>query len=167
MKRLGILTERLRALHGSWPAGCECANTGGDHFEPACFRAVRGSHLQQLCRTGIIAGGSRDLWGDEPAGQAAHAGDGVAHRPGASRSQGVRLVLKQGLALATAGLILGVGCAWSVARLMQSTLYGAGSPYLATLAVVGAVLLCAALVACLISALRAARVQPMAALRND
>jgi putative ABC transport system permease protein len=86
---------------------------------------------------------------------------------GASRSQVVRLVIKQGLALATAGLILGAGCAWSVARLMQSTLYGAGSPYLATLAVVGAVLLCAALVACLIPALRAARVQPMVALRND
>jgi putative ABC transport system permease protein len=86
---------------------------------------------------------------------------------GASRSQVVRLVLKQGLALATAGLILGVGCAWSVARLMQSALYGAGSPYLATLAVVGAVLLGAALVACLIPALRAARVQPMTALRND
>ncbi len=86
---------------------------------------------------------------------------------GASRSQVVRLVLKQGLALATAGLLLGVGCAWSVARLMQSTLYGTGSPYLATLAVVGAVLLCAAMMACLIPALRAARVQPMVALRND
>lgn len=86
---------------------------------------------------------------------------------GARRSQVVGLVLKQGLVLAAAGLLLGVGCAWSVARLMQSTLYGAGSPYLATLAVVGAVLLCAAMMACLIPALRAARVQPMVALRND
>jgi putative ABC transport system permease protein len=86
---------------------------------------------------------------------------------GASRSQVVRLVLKQGLALAAAGLILGVGCAWLAARLMQSALYGADSPSLATLAVVGAVLLGAALVACLIPALRAARVQLMVALRND
>jgi putative ABC transport system permease protein len=86
---------------------------------------------------------------------------------GASQSRVVWLVLKQGLVLATAGLIIGAGCAWSVARLMQSTLYGAGSPYLATLAVVGAVLLCAAMLACLIPALRAARVPPMAALRND
>jgi len=86
---------------------------------------------------------------------------------GASRSQVVGLVLKQGLAVASAGLILGVGCAWLAARLMQSALYGAGSPYLATLAVVGAALLGAALVACLIPALRAARVQPMVALRND
>jgi putative ABC transport system permease protein len=86
---------------------------------------------------------------------------------GARKSQVVWLVLKQSLALATAGLILGVGFAWSAARLMQSALYGAGSPYLATLVVVGAVLLGAALVACLIPALRAARVQPMVALRND
>jgi len=86
---------------------------------------------------------------------------------GASRSQVVGLVLKQGLAVATAGLIFGVGCAWLAARLMQSALYGAASPYLATLAVVGAALLGAALVACLIPALRAAKVQPMVALRND
>jgi len=86
---------------------------------------------------------------------------------GASRSQVVRLVLKQGMLLATVGLILGAGCAWAAARLLQSALYGGGFPYLATLAVVGAALLSVALVACLIPALRAARVQPMAALRND
>jgi putative ABC transport system permease protein len=86
---------------------------------------------------------------------------------GASRSQVVRLVLKQGMLLATVGLILGAGCAWAAARLLQSALYGGGFPYLATLAVVGAALLSVALVACLIPALRAARVQPMVALRND
>jgi putative ABC transport system permease protein len=86
---------------------------------------------------------------------------------GASRSQVVRMVLKQGLALATAGLLLGIGCAWSATRLMQSALYGTGPASLTTLAVVGAVLLGAALVACLIPALRAARVEPMVALRND
>ena len=86
---------------------------------------------------------------------------------GVIRSQVARLVLKQGLALATAGLIPGAGCAWSDTRLMQSALYGADSPYLATLAVVGAALLGAALMACLIPALRAARVQPMVALRNE
>jgi putative ABC transport system permease protein len=86
---------------------------------------------------------------------------------GASQSQVLRMVLKQGLALATAGLILGVGCAWLAARLMQSALYGADSPSLATLAVVGATLLGAALLACLIPARRAARVQPMVALKNE
>jgi len=86
---------------------------------------------------------------------------------GASRSQVAQLVLKQGLALATAGLILGVGCAWSAARLMQSALYGAGSPSLATLGVVGGTLLSVAMVACLIPALRAASVQPMVALRSE
>jgi putative ABC transport system permease protein len=86
---------------------------------------------------------------------------------GASQSQVVRLALKQGLALATAGLILGVGCAWSAARLMQSALYGADSPSLATMAMVGAALLGAALVACLVPARRAARVQLMVASRNE
>jgi len=86
---------------------------------------------------------------------------------GASQSKVVQMVLKQGLALAIAGLILGLGCAWLAARLMQGALYGAGSPSLATLAVVGAALLGAALVACLFPALRAARVQPMVALRNE
>jgi putative ABC transport system permease protein len=86
---------------------------------------------------------------------------------GASRSQVLRLILRQGLTIASAGLILGLGCAWLAARVMQNTLYGAGSPDLATLALVGLVLLGSAFLSCLIPALRAASVQPMVVLRND
>ena len=87
---------------------------------------------------------------------------------GAGRSGIVRLVLREGMTLAFTGLVLGLGCAWSAGRLMEARLYGAGAAQdPATVAAAAAVLLGGGAVACLIPANRAARVDPMTALRDE
>jgi predicted permease len=77
------------------------------------------------------------------------------------------MVLRQGMTPVVLGLILGVGGALACGRLLQSLLYEVKphDPWIIA-AVVGAVLLTAAL-ACYVPARRAARIDPMAALRCE
>jgi putative ABC transport system permease protein len=69
------------------------------------------------------------------------------------------------MALAGAGLVMGLLGAWLVGRAMQSLLYGIGALDVRAFAAVAAVLLASALAACYLPALRATSVDPMAALR--
>ena len=75
-------------------------------------------------------------------------------------------MVRQGLKLTGIGLIVGVVAALALARLMSSMLYGvpADDPVSLLLAIL--VLSVAALLACLIPALRATRIDPIAALRE-
>jgi putative ABC transport system permease protein len=84
---------------------------------------------------------------------------------GATRNRVVTLVMKEGLALACAGLALGLIASYFVGRAMQSVLFGVGAIDFSTLGAVGLVLLFAALLACYLPALRAATVEIMQALR--
>ncbi|MGC2400944.1 MAG: ABC transporter permease [Acidobacteriaceae bacterium] len=86
---------------------------------------------------------------------------------GADRNGVVALVVREGLALACIGLVLGLAGAYFVGRGMQSTLYGVGKIDLSVFALVAVVLVMAAVVACLIPAFRAASVEPMQALRTE
>jgi putative ABC transport system permease protein len=92
---------------------------------------------------------------------------GVRMALGASRERVVGMVLREGLMLAGAGLVLGLIAAYFVGRAMRSTLYGVGSIDASAFCAVGAVLLAAALVACYFPARRAAAVDPMRALRIE
>jgi len=92
---------------------------------------------------------------------------GIRMALGASRDRVVRMILREGAMLAGAGLLLGLGGAYFVGRAMQSTLYGVGAIDLTAFSAVGAVLLIAALVACYFPARRAARIEPMRALRIE
>jgi ABC-type antimicrobial peptide transport system permease subunit len=76
-------------------------------------------------------------------------------------------VLKQGVGLAAAGLVMGAGFAWYGGRLMQATLYGTRQLDAGTLAIMAGVLLAAAALGCGIPAMRAAAVEPIVALRNE
>jgi predicted permease len=86
---------------------------------------------------------------------------------GAARAQVLRLVLQEGVSLASVGLLIGLAGAYFVGRTMKSILYGVSATDSATLGAVMAVLLLSALLACYIPARRATRVDPMVALRNE
>jgi ABC-type antimicrobial peptide transport system permease subunit len=76
------------------------------------------------------------------------------------------MVLGQGTVIAAAGLTAGLAGAWALTRFMQSLLFGVNQTDTATFVAVAAVLAAVALVATLIPARRAARIDPMVALRE-
>jgi hypothetical protein len=86
---------------------------------------------------------------------------------GAGRNEVLGLVLREGLAMAAAGLALGLSGAWLVGRAMQSVLYGIAAFDAKAFGAVAALLLLSALAACYLPALRATGVDPMAALREE
>ena len=92
---------------------------------------------------------------------------GVRMALGAQRSRVLRLVLKEGAILAVVGVTIGLGGAYLVGRVMQSTLYGVDAMDTHAFAAVAGVLLIAALVACLLPAWRASKVDPIVALRYE
>jgi putative ABC transport system permease protein len=86
---------------------------------------------------------------------------------GAERRDVLRLVLSQGLHLIAAGLLLGLAGSFLVTRLISSLLFDVSPTDPATFAGVALLLAMVALVATLIPALRATRVDPMVALRYE
>ncbi len=92
---------------------------------------------------------------------------GVRVALGAVRGDVLALVLRRGLALTGAGVGLGLAGAAALSRLLGSQLYGVRPFDPATFVAVGGLLVVVALVACVVPARRAARVDPVAALRSE
>lgn len=92
---------------------------------------------------------------------------GVRVALGATGENVVRLVVQQGLLLAAMGVALGLAGALAVTRLMQSLLYGVTTTDPVTFLAVPVLLTVAAMLACFLPACRAARVDPVIALRAD
>jgi len=92
---------------------------------------------------------------------------GIRIALGASRERVVAMVVRRGLILALAGIALGSAGAYAVSRVLQSLLFGVGARDPFTFVAVAALLGGVALLASWLPARRAARVDPLAAMRAE
>jgi putative ABC transport system permease protein len=92
---------------------------------------------------------------------------GVRLALGARPSNLLTMVLGEGLRLVIAGLALGIAAAVAVTRFLDTLLFGVDARDVTTFAGVALVLSLAAMLGCLMPALRAMRVDPMVALRAE
>jgi putative ABC transport system permease protein len=92
---------------------------------------------------------------------------GIRMALGASREAVLYSVMAHGLTLALIGLAAGLGAAVMLTRLMQALLFEVSPSDPATLAGVAALIMVVAAVASLVPAVRATRVDPMVALRDE
>jgi predicted permease len=92
---------------------------------------------------------------------------GIRMALGAERRHVLRLVLGQGIRLTLIGLAIGIIAALAVTRLLKSQLLGVTTTDILTYASVSLLLCAVSLFACYIPARRAAKVNPMTALRYE
>jgi predicted permease len=92
---------------------------------------------------------------------------GVRMALGARAGNVLALVIRQGMKLALAGCVIGILLAMVLTRLISSQLYGVKPVDPLTFVGVGLILLVVALLACYLPARRAARINPMEALKYE
>jgi len=92
---------------------------------------------------------------------------GIRIAVGAQRSQVLLLVLRQGLAFGIVGVMLGIVGGMALTRYLEKMLFGITAADPGTFVVIAVVFISVTLVASYIPAQRAARVDPLAALRYE
>jgi ABC-type antimicrobial peptide transport system permease subunit len=92
---------------------------------------------------------------------------GIRSALGAQRLSVLGMVLKQGMTMALIGTGVGIVLAFLLFRGLHTVLYGVKSTDLLTLSTVSALLLAVAFIASYVPALRATRVDPVVALREE
>ncbi|QQS47461.1 MAG: ABC transporter permease [Acidobacteriota bacterium] len=92
---------------------------------------------------------------------------GIRMALGARASSVLGMVIKQGMLLTLAGLVLGLTGAFALAQIMSSLVFGIGTTDPLTFSLISVSLLLVAFVASYIPARRATRVDPMIALRYE
>jgi predicted permease len=92
---------------------------------------------------------------------------GIRVALGAHAGSVVGLVFKDGARLVIAGIVVGLPFAWSASRLIESMLFGVTATDPATMLTAVVVMIAAAQIAASLPASRAARVDPLVALRHE
>jgi putative ABC transport system permease protein len=92
---------------------------------------------------------------------------GIRVALGATPGDVLGMVVREGMLLVSLGLFVGMGAALALGRVVASLLYAVETSDLVTYAAIAATLASVALVAILIPARRATRVEPMLALRSE
>lgn len=92
---------------------------------------------------------------------------GIRMAIGAQRSDVLKLVVRQAMILALAGVVIGLLASWALTRLIKSLLFNVSVTDPLTFAVIAVLMILIALLACLIPARRATKVDPLVALRYE
>jgi predicted permease len=92
---------------------------------------------------------------------------GIRMALGAQMSDVLKLVLRYGMSLVLVGSVIGLAGAYAITRVLSNLLFGVIPTDFATFAAVPLILLGVALVACLIPARKATKVDPLVALRYE
>lgn len=92
---------------------------------------------------------------------------GIRMALGAGRNDMVRMVVQQALKMAALAIVIGLACAFAVTRLLSTVLYGVGPRDALIFTAVPVIVALVTLAASWLPARRAARVQPLIALRYE
>jgi predicted permease len=92
---------------------------------------------------------------------------GIRLALGAQTSDVLKLIVRHGMGLALVGIGLGVVAAWASMRVLANLLFGVSPTDLLTFVSIPLVLVAVALLACYLPARRAAKVDPLTALRHE
>ncbi|HVN80612.1 MAG TPA: ABC transporter permease [Terriglobia bacterium] len=92
---------------------------------------------------------------------------GIRLALGADPGNIINLMVRHGLVLATVGLVIGLGSAFGLTRLLSGMLFGVRPYDLTTFVGVSLLLMAVAFLACYIPARRATKIDPMVALRYE
>jgi putative ABC transport system permease protein len=92
---------------------------------------------------------------------------GIRMALGAQRGHVIRLVLRQGLVLTLIGVVIGLLCAFAIMRALSSILYGVSTSDPVIFLCIALLLCLVALIASLLPARRATKVDPLIALRYE
>jgi putative ABC transport system permease protein len=92
---------------------------------------------------------------------------GVRMALGARRVDVLKLVVRQGMILALVGVVLGLGGAYALTRVMSSLLFEITEKDPLTFGAVAGLLIAVSFIACFVPARRATKVDPLKALRYE
>lgn len=92
---------------------------------------------------------------------------GVRMALGATRTAVVRMIVREGLKVVVPGVLIGIPCALAAARLVRSHLYGLAPDDPATIIGAAIVFVVSGFIAALVPALRASKISPVDALRQE
>ncbi|MGH7718491.1 MAG: ABC transporter permease [Gemmatimonadaceae bacterium] len=143
-----------------------------DTFEQR-FAAVRADRRFNVLLLGVFAGAAlllavMGIYGVTSYSVAQRRREiGIRIALGAQRGDVLRAVLRQGVVLATIGIVAGLAGAFALTRFISSLLYGVSTIDPITFLGVPALLLAVALLASYLPARRAARVDPVVTLRSE